>query len=244
MILIPSIDLKDGSVIRFIRGLADAMYVCEESAVILGNNYARQGFRWLHVVDLNGATTGDMCNTQVVEEILAHVNIPIQLGGGIRSLKDVEHWISRGVHRVIMGTAAQTNPELIREACKEFPGKICVSIDAVQGRVSLSGWTKTTNIKALELALRYEDAGVSAIIYTDITLDDTLNGINIDAVSDMAFALTTPLIASGGLASIADIEALKREESAGIVGMVCGRAMYDGRIDPYEALRVAGEQEI
>lgn len=243
MILIPSIDLKDGTVIRFIRGLADAMYACEESASLLAQEYINQGFRHLHVVDLNGATTGDMRNTAVVEELLRTVDIPIQLGGGIRDLERIDYWLSRGVHRIILGTIAQTNPSLVREACQRFPGRVCVSIDAVQGRVALSGWTKKTDIRALELALRYEDAGVAAIIYTDIADDGTLNSVNIDAISDLAFALTTPLIASGGVVSLEDIRTLQREESAGIVGLVCGRAMYDGRIDPREAIGVAGEQD-
>lgn len=242
MILIPSIDLKDGTVMRFLRGADDALSVSATPPEERAADFVEQGFRWLHVVDLNGATTGEMTNAQAVEDILTTVDVPVQLGGGIRDMNRIAFWLERGVTRVILGTVAQRNPALVREACRQFPGRICVSIDATGGRVSVSGWTQTTDIKALELGLRFEDAGVAAIIYTDIGRNGTLAGINVDAVSDLAFALTTPLIASGGLASLEDIRALKREENAGIIGVVCGRALYDGRVNPDAALAVAGEQ--
>ncbi len=242
MILIPSIDLKDGAVMRFLRGADDALSVSATPPAQQASDFVAQGFRWLHVVDLNGATTGEMTNAQAVEDILTAVDVPVQLGGGIRDLDRIAFWLERGVTRVILGTVAQRNPALVREACRKFPGRICVSIDATGGRVSISGWTQATDIKALELGLRFEDAGVAAIIYTDIGRNGTLAGINVDAVSDLAFALTTPLIASGGLASLDDVRALKREEHAGIVGVVCGRALYDGRLNADAALAVAGEQ--
>ncbi len=244
MILFPSIDLKDGHVVRFVRGAnMTAVRVDNADPATIARSFRDQGFRWLHVVDLNGATTGQMTNSSAVETILNAVDIPIQLGGGIRDMATIEHWLSKGVRRVILGTVAQRNPTLVREACQKFPGRIVVSIDAKGGRVTLAGWTQTTNVKVLELALRYEDAGVAAIIYTDIGRNDSLAGINIEAMSDLAFALTTPLIAAGGLAALGDIEALRREENAGIVGVICGRALYDGRVDPQAALDLAGAQE-
>ncbi len=244
MILFPAIDLKDGHVVRFVRGAQmTAMMVANADPAGTARNFAQQGFRWLHVVDLNGATTGQMTNSSAIEEIVQAIDIPIQLGGGIRDLATIEHWLSRGVQRVILGTIAQKNPVFVREACKTFPGRIAVSIDAKGGRVALSGWTQTTDMKALELALRFEDAGVAAIIYTDIGRNSSMAGINVEAMSDLAFALTTPLIAAGGLASLEDIRALKDEETSGIVGVICGRALYDGRVDPEVALELAGAQE-
>lgn len=243
MILFPAIDLKDGHVVRFVRGAQmTAMMVANADPAGTARNFAQQGFRWLHVVDLNGATTGQMTNSGAIEEIVHAIDIPIQLGGGIRDLTTIEHWLSRGVQRVILGTIAQKNPVFVREACKKFPGRIAVSIDAKGGRVALSGWTQTTDMKALELALRFEDAGVAAIIYTDIGRNSSMAGINVEAMSDLAFALTTPLIAAGGLASLEDIRALKDEETSGIVGVICGRALYDGRVDPEVALELAGAQ--
>lgn len=243
MILFPAIDLKDGHVVRFVRGAQmTAMMVANDDPANTARHFSGQGFRWLHVVDLNGATTGQMTNSSAVEEIVGAIDIPIQLGGGIRDLATIEHWLSRGVQRVILGTIAQKNPVLVREACKTFPGRIAVSIDAKGGRVALSGWTQTTDMKALELALRFEDAGVAAIIYTDIGRNSSMAGINVEAMSDLAFALTTPLIAAGGLASLDDIRALKDEETSGIVGVICGRALYDGRVDPEVALELAGAQ--
>lgn len=243
MILFPAIDLKDGHVVRFVRGAQmTAMMVANADPAGTAHNFAEQGFRWLHVVDLNGATTGQMTNSGAIEDIVQAIDIPIQLGGGIRDLATIEHWLSRGVQRVILGTIAQKNPVLVREACKTFPGRIAVSIDAKGGRVALSGWTQTTDMKALELALRFEDAGVAAIIYTDIGRNSSMAGINVEAMSDLAFALTTPLIAAGGLASLDDIRALKDEETSGIVGVICGRALYDGRVDPEVALELAGAQ--
>lgn len=194
-------------------------------------------------MDLNGATTGEMKNTQAVEAILKGITIPVQMGGGIRDLGTMEHWLERGVKRIVVGTIAQKNPALVREACSKFPGRIVVSIDARGGQVALSGWTQTTEMKALELGMRFEDAGAAAIIYTDIGRSGSVSGINVEAMADLAFALTTPVIAAGGLASLEDIEQLREHETSGIIGVVCGRALYDGRVDPTAALEAAGIQQ-
>lgn len=243
MILFPSIDLKDNHIVRYVRGATEAVTIDALDPVEEARRFEEQGFRWLHVVDLNGATTGEMKNSDAVEAILRNVHVPIQLGGGIRSLETMEFWLERGVKRVVVGTIAQKNPALVREACKRFPGRVVVSIDARGGQVSLSGWTQSTEMKALELGLRFEDAGAAAIIYTDIGRKDNVSGINVEATADLAFALTTPLIASGGLAALEDIESLKEHETSGIVGVICGRALYDGRVDPAAALKAAGAQQ-
>lgn len=243
MILFPSIDLKDSHVVRYVRGAAEAVRVDSLDPVVEAQKFKQQGFKWLHLVDLNGATTGEMKNTEAVEAILKNVNIPVQLGGGIRDLKTMEHWFERGVQRVIVGTIAQKNPALVRDACARFPGRVVVSIDAKGGLVALSGWTQTTEMKAMELGLRFEDAGAAAIIYTDIGRSGSVSGINVEAMADLAFALTTPLIACGGLASVSDIEELREHQTSGIVGLICGRALYDGRVDPAQALKAAGNQQ-
>lgn len=243
MILFPSIDLKDGHVMRYVRGAAEAVQIDTLDPVAEALKFGQQGFKWLHLVDLNGATTGEMHNAGAVDAILKNVKVPVQLGGGIRDLKTMEFWLERGVSRVIVGTIAQKNSALVREACARFPGRVVVSIDARGGLVALSGWTQTTEMKALELGLRFEDAGAAAIIYTDIGRTGSVSGINVEAMADLAFALTTPLIASGGLASLDDIAALREHQTSGIVGVVCGRALYDGRVDPADALRTAGSQQ-
>ncbi|MBI1272979.1 MAG: 1-(5-phosphoribosyl)-5-[(5-phosphoribosylamino)methylideneamino]imidazole-4-carboxamide isomerase [Alphaproteobacteria bacterium] len=236
MILYPSIDIKDGNVVRLVHGDM-------EQATVFGNNpaaqaraFAAQGFEWLHIVDLNGAFAGKPVNGDAVDEVLADVKIPVQLGGGIRNIALIEAWLQKGVSRVVLGTVAARHPELVKEACAQFPGKIAVAIDARSGTVAVSGWAEDTAMKALDLALRFEDAGVSAIIYTDIDRDGALGGVNVEATVDLAFALTTPVIASGGVASLNDLEELKKQEKAGIAGAIIGRALYDGRIDPKEAL--------
>lgn len=243
MILFPSIDLKDSHVVRYVRGAAEAVRIDTLDPVAEALKFEQQGFKWLHLVDLNGATTGEMQNAAAVEAILKNINIPVQLGGGIRDLKTMEFWLERGVQRVIVGTIAQKNPALVREACARFPGQVVVSIDAKGGLVALSGWTQTTEMKAIELGLRFEDAGAAAIIYTDIGRSGSVSGINVEAMADLAFALTTPLIACGGLASLADIEELREHQASGIVGVICGRALYDGRVDPAQALKAAGDQK-
>jgi len=187
---------------------------------------------------LNGAVEGKPVNGAVVEAILKAVKLPVQLGGGIRSMAGIEAWLSKGVSRVVLGTIALKEPELVREACRAFPGRIAVGIDARDGFVAVAGWMEASTVKALDLALKFEDAGVAAIIYTDINRDGALGGVNLETTVDLAYALTTPLIASGGVASVADLEALKAHESAGIEGVIVGRALYDGRIDVPKALEI------
>ncbi len=203
--------------------------------------FERQGFSWLHLVDLNGAFEGRPVNGRAVEAILAAIKIPVQLGGGIRNLATIEHWLTRGVRRVILGTIALRNPEIVRDACKEFPGQIVVGIDAKSGLVAVEGWGESSTLTAIELARRFEDAGVSAIIFTDIDRDGILKGINFAKTLELANAINIPVIASGGLASIADIERLLQPDCAILEGAISGRAIYDGRLDPAEALKLIRE---
>ncbi|HET8726269.1 MAG TPA: 1-(5-phosphoribosyl)-5-[(5-phosphoribosylamino)methylideneamino]imidazole-4-carboxamide isomerase [Alphaproteobacteria bacterium] len=238
MILYPAIDLKDGVCVRLVRGEMDAATVFNQDPAEQAAIFARQGFEWIHVVDLNGAFAGQPVNTDAVEAILKAVDLPIQLGGGIRSLDQIAHWLDRGVRRVVLGTVALRDPALVKEACRRFPGRIAVGIDARAGFVAVEGWAETSTVKALDLALKFEDSGVAAIIHTDINRDGAMGGLNVEATADLAFALTTPVIASGGVTTLDDLKALKREEGAGIAGAICGRALYDGRIDARQALAV------
>ncbi len=238
MILYPAIDIKDGQVVRLLRGEMEHATVFGDDPAAQARRFAEQGFTWLHLVDLNGAVEGKPVNAGVVEAILAAVKLPVQLGGGIRDLATIETWLSKGVSRVVLGTVALKEPQLVREACKLYPGRIAVGIDARDGFVAVAGWMEASSVKALDLALQFEDAGVSAIIYTDINRDGAMGGVNMETTVDLAYALTTPLIASGGVASIADLEALKAQEAAGINGVIVGRALYDGRIDVAKALKL------
>lgn len=238
MILFPAIDLKDGNCVRLLRGEMDQATVFNTDPAEQARSFQAQGFRWLHLVDLNGAFAGRPVNAEAVEAILAAVEMPVQLGGGIRDMATIEGWLARGVRRVILGTVALRDPALVKEACRAFPGRIVVGIDARGGYVAVEGWAETSDMRALELALRFEDAGVAAIVYTDIERDGALRGVNVEATTDLAFALTTPVIASGGVSGIDDLRALKEREDAGIEGVICGRALYDGRIDPASALRL------
>lgn len=239
MIVFPAIDLKDGVCVRLLRGEMGRATVFNTDPAAQARDFAAAGFQWLHLVDLNGAVEGRPVNADAVAAILAQAKIPAQLGGGIRDLATVERWIEAGVERVILGTLALEKPGLVKEACREFPGRVAVGIDARGGKVAVEGWTRTSEVKALDLALRFEDAGVAAIIYTDIGRDGAMVGVNVEATVDLAYALTTPVIASGGVSSINDIIDLKAHEESGIAGVICGRALYDGRIEPAEALRVA-----
>ncbi|HYD67255.1 1-(5-phosphoribosyl)-5-[(5-phosphoribosylamino)methylideneamino]imidazole-4-carboxamide isomerase [Azospirillum sp.] len=236
MILYPAIDLKDGACVRLVRGEMSLATVFNTDPAEQARAFKAQGFQWLHLVDLNGAFAGKPVNGEAVERILAAVDMPVQLGGGIRDLKTIEMWLQKGVARVILGTVALRHPELVKEACKQFPGKVAVGIDAREGYVAVAGWAETSTEKALDLALKFEDSGVAAIIYTDINRDGAMGGVNVEATADLAFHLTTPVIASGGVSSIEDLAALKKEERSGIEGVICGRALYDGRIDPEAAL--------
>lgn len=236
MILYPAIDLKDGACVRLIRGDMNQATVFNTDPAEQASAFEAQGFQWLHLVDLNGAFEGRPVNASAVERVLASVKMPVQLGGGIRDLKTIEDWLGRGIRRVILGTVALRRPELVKEACRLFPGRVAVGIDAREGFVAVEGWAETSTVRALDLALRFEDSGVAAIVYTDINRDGAMAGVNVEATSDLAFALTTPVIASGGVSSMRDLMALKAEEDAGIEGVICGRALYDGRIDPAAAL--------
>ena len=240
MILYPAIDLKDGVCVRLLRGQMEQATIFNTVPAEQAIFFQTQGFRWLHIVDLNGAVCGRPVNAEAVEEILKTVDIPIQLGGGIRNLETIEYWLSRGVKRVILGTIAIHTPEIVFEACRQFEGQIAVGIDAREGYVAFSGWREEVPIKSLDLALRYEDRGVAAIIYTDINRDGAMGGLNIEVTADLASHLMTPVIASGGVSSINDLIELKKYAFTGIEGVIVGRALYDGFIDPATALEVLG----
>ena len=236
MILFPAIDLKNGACVRLVRGDMDQATTFNEDPTAQAAEFEAAGFEWLHIVDLNGAFEGRPVNADAVASIVSAVSMPVQLGGGIRDIATISHWLELGVRRVILGTVALKNPALVREACAAFPGRVVVGIDARGGRVAVEGWAETSEVRALELAMRFEDAGVAAIVYTDIDRDGAMQGLNVEATVDLAFALTTPVIASGGVRSLADLAELKKHESAGIEGVISGRAIYDGRLDAAEAL--------
>lgn len=238
--LYPAIDLKDGACVRLRRGEMEQSTVYSDDPGAQARAWQEAGFRWLHVVDLNGAFAGRPANGDAVAAILRSVTIPVQLGGGIRDMARIEAWLRAGIRRVILGSAAVKNPNLVRQACRAFPGRVMVGIDARDGYVATEGWAETSSIRALDLALRFEDAGVAAIVYTDIGRDGMLSGLNLEQTVDLAFQLTTPVIASGGVGSLEDLAALKRateDAGAGVIeGVIVGRALYDGRVDPAEAL--------
>ncbi|WP_175492444.1 1-(5-phosphoribosyl)-5-[(5-phosphoribosylamino)methylideneamino]imidazole-4-carboxamide isomerase [Methylocapsa palsarum] len=236
MILFPAIDLKDGRCVRLERGDMQKATIFNDDPAAQARTFEAQGFAYLHVVDLDGAFAGRAVNAPAVEAILAAVKIPVQLGGGVRDLAAIENWLAKGVSRVIIGTAAVRDPELVRSAAKRFPGAVAVGIDARAGEVAVEGWAKTSALSAAELGKKFEDAGVAAIIYTDIDRDGLLRGLNIEATLALANALAIPVIASGGLASMADIERLLEPDCAKLEGAIAGRALYDGRLDPREAL--------
>lgn len=236
MNIYPAIDLKDGACVRLVRGDMDQATVFNVDPAEQAKSFADAGFRRLHLVDLNGAFEGKPVNADPVERILKTVTMPVQLGGGIRDMATIAMWLEKGISRVILGTVALRQPELVKEACKAFPGHIAVGIDAREGFVAVAGWAETSTIKALDLALKFEDCGVAAIIYTDINRDGAMGGVNVESTADLALHLTTPVIASGGVSSMDDLHALKAEEDSGIEGVIIGRALYDGRINPAEAL--------
>ncbi len=236
MILYPAIDLKEGRCVRLVQGDMDQATIFNDDPAAQGAAFEAQGFEWLHVVDLDGAFAGQPMNGAAVDGILERVRIPVQLGGGIRDMRTVEGWLKKGVARVIIGTAAVRDPAFVREAARLFPGRVAVGIDAKDGRVAVEGWAQTSTLTAEELGRRFEDAGVAAIIYTDIARDGILKGLNIPMTLGLARAVSIPVIASGGLASMADIERLTAPDCAVLAGAISGRALYDGRIDPAEAL--------
>lgn len=236
MILFPAIDLKDGQCVRLKLGEMDAATVFNDDPADQARQFEQQGFEWLHIVDLNGAFAGEPVNGAAVEAILSALTIPAQLGGGIRDLATIEMWLGKGIKRVILGTVAVRDPALVREACAKFPGQIVVGIDAKGGKVAVEGWAETSELTAIELAARFEDAGVAAIIYTDIDRDGVLKGLNLESTAELAASTSIPVIASGGLASIDDVKALLQPAYAKLEGAISGRALYDGRLDPTEAL--------
>ena len=241
MIIFPAIDLKEGECVRLLRGDMAQATVFNNDPAAQALAFEAQGFAYLHVVDLDGAFAGKPMNALGVERILAAVNMQVQLGGGIRDMKTVNGWLDKGVSRVIIGTAAVRDPDFVREAARLYPRRIAVGIDARDGRVAVDGWAKTSDISALELGRRFEDAGVAALIYTDISRDGAMQGLNIEATIALADAVSIPVIASGGLASIDDVKRLLQPDCARLAGAITGRALYDGRLDAREALALIAE---
>jgi phosphoribosylformimino-5-aminoimidazole carboxamide ribotide isomerase len=236
VILFPAIDLKNGQCVRLEQGDMARATVFSLDPAAQAASFAAQGFEYLHVVDLDGAFAGKPMNAHAVEAMLAAVSMQVQLGGGIRDLKTVEAWLAKGVARVIIGTAAVRDPELVKTAARKFPGRIAVGLDARDGKVAVQGWAETSEVTALEIAKRFEDAGVAAIIFTDIARDGLLKGLNLDATISLAERISIPVIASGGFASIDDVKALLQPRAKKLAGAIVGRALYDGRLDPQAAL--------
>lgn len=240
MIIFPAIDLKDGRCVRLRQGDMNRATVFNDDAGAQAQSFERAGFEWLHVVDLNGAFAGKPVNAEAIRNIRDAIKIPMQLGGGIRDMTSVEFWLSAGVTRVILGTAAVRNPGFVKEAARAYPGQVAVGIDARGGMVAVEGWAEASSLSAADLARQFEDAGVAAIIFTDIDRDGMLQGVNVTSTAELARAVSIPVIASGGVASVADVRALKTS-TARIAGVVIGRALYDGRIEAAEALAAARE---
>ena len=236
MILFPAIDLKEGQCVRLAQGDMARATIFNHNPLEQARAFETQGFEYLHVVDLDGAFAGAPRNAQAVEAILSGLKIPVQLGGGIRDMRVLSSWLDKGVARVIIGTAAVNDPSFVREAARLYPGRVAVGIDARDGMVAVDGWARATQMSAPDLGKSFEDAGVAAIIYTDITRDGVLTGLNIEATLALAHSLEIPVIASGGLASILDVERLLLPDCARLAGAITGRALYDGRLDPAEAL--------
>lgn len=235
MILYPAIDLKDGNAVRLVHGDMDQTTVFNDDPTAQARAFVDAGCKWLHLVDLNGAFAGEPVNAAPVEAILKACPVPAQLGGGIRDMETIERWLDKGLARVILGTVAVENPDLVREAARAFPGKVAVGLDARNGRVATRGWAEETNVMVTDLAKSFEDAGIAAIIYTDIMRDGAMKGPNIGATADLARAVAMPVIASGGVSSMADLTALK---ATGVIsGAISGRALYDGAIDLADALK-------
>ncbi|MGA8552048.1 MAG: 1-(5-phosphoribosyl)-5-[(5-phosphoribosylamino)methylideneamino]imidazole-4-carboxamide isomerase [Stellaceae bacterium] len=242
MILYPAIDLKDGACVRLVRGEMASATVFNRDPAAQARQFADDGFEWLHVVDLNGAFAGRSINGAAVAAIRDSVGLRLQLGGGIRDREAIDKWLGLGIDRVVLGTAALRDPEMVRQAAADHPGAIAVGIDARDGRVAVAGWAEETEIGVVELARRFEDCGVAAIIHTDIARDGALGGVDAAATAALARQIGIPVIASGGVASLADLAALKAHEAEGIAGVICGRALYDGRIDARAALRLMAEE--
>jgi len=237
MILYPAIDLKDGQCVRLYKGAMDQATVFSDAPAEQARSFAEQGAEWLHLVDLNGAFAGNPVNAEAVEAILAAVDLPCQLGGGIRDMATIESWLTRGLRRVILGTVAVEAPDLVMQAARAFPGQVAVGVDAREGRVATRGWAEETDMDVIDLARRFEDAGVAALIYTDINRDGAMQGPNVDATAALARAVSAPVIASGGVSRLEDLVAL-RDCGAPLDGAISGRALYDGKLDLAEALAV------
>ena len=242
MILYPAIDLKDGQCVRLLHGDMDKATVFNASPADQAAQFVKDGFEWLHVVDLNGAVQGESMNAEAVNAILKRVSIPVQLGGGIRNLKAVERWIEAGVTRVILGTIAVREPEMVKTAARRWPEQIAVAVDVRDGKVAVDGWTGASDLDPIELSRRFEDAGVAALIITDIGRDGAMTGVNVDAVGALADAVSIPVIASGGVASVEDIRLLQARPGVKIAGAVLGRSLYNGAIRPSEVLAVASRK--
>ena len=232
MIIYPAIDLKDGNCVRLFKGEMEQATIFSNSPAKQAKEFEKQGFKWLHLVDLNGAFEGKSVNTEAIKSIIDTVNIPVQLGGGIRTIENMEYWLNLGVNGVILGTVAMRNPELVKEATKLFPNRIIVGIDARNGKVAVEGWAETSDMLAVDLARKFEDTGVSAIVYTDINRDGAMQGVNAEETARLADAVSIPVIASGGVSSIKDIEKLSQYPK--IKGAIIGRALYDKKITPEE----------
>lgn len=230
--LYPAIDLKDGKCVRLLRGEMDKATVFSDTPADQAARFEKAGFEWLHIVDLNGAFEGKPVNAAAVKSILAAVNMPVQLGGGIRTMDTIGMWLDAGVSRVILGTIALKNPLLVKEACRLYPGQIAVGIDAKAGQVAVEGWANVSDMRAVDLARKFEDAGVAAIIYTDIARDGAMEGPNVEETANLAAEITTPVIASGGVSRLEDVAELYAQKHTGIEGVIIGRALYDGAIDP------------
>lgn len=239
MIIFPAIDLKDGQCVRLKRGMMEEATIFNPDPAAQARSFAAQGFRWLHCVDLNGAFAGKIVNAEAIRAIRATIDLPIQLGGGIRDRAGVEAWLEAGITRAILGTAALTNPAFVKEVARAHPGRIVVGADAKNGKVATEGWAEVSDLTPVELGKRFEDAGVAALLFTDIDGDGLLKGVNVAATARLARELSIPVIASGGVGSLGDIQALVAANEPNIEGVVVGRALYDGRIDPTAALVAA-----
>lgn len=244
MIIYPAIDLKDGQCVRLYKGDMDKETIYNDDPGAQALQWARSGFNWVHVVDLNGAVDGKPANEEAVKSIVESVDIPVQLGGGIRSIKHIENWLQEGVSRVILGTVALRDPELVRRACDLFPGQIAVGIDARNGRVAVEGWVEDSDVLATDLAQKFEDAGVAAIIYTDIDRDGTGEGVNMISTISLAQSTSIPVIASGGVGGLEDLKLVRDAAQYGVQGVIVGRALYDNKFTPEEALAITAGQDV
>ena len=244
MILFPAIDLKEGLAVRLEQGDMARATIFNRDPAAQAHTFEAQGFKYLHIVDLDGAFAGKPVNAAAVERILETVAIPVQLGGGIRDMATIEGWLGKGVNRVIIGTAAVRDPALVKAAARAYPGRVAVGLDARDGKVAVEGWSKTSTLAALDVARGFEDGGVAAIIYTDVNRDGMLQGLNLDATIALAEQIAVPVIASGGLASLADVRALLTPRAQKLEGAIAGRALYDGRLDPAAALALMRQAQV